>query len=75
MSYINIYQGMRLCNTPGPENLEIIIYNIKENKLLHIKDENWPNSDQAGWLDVDKFLVIEAKKEEAFFPTFFNSLI
>ena len=48
MSYINIYQGMRLCNTPGPENLEIIIYNIKENKLLHIKDENWPNSDQAG---------------------------
>ena len=36
---------MRLCNTPGQENLEIIIYNIKEHNPLHIKDENWPDGD------------------------------
>ena len=42
---------MRLCNTPRQENLEIIIYNIKEHKPLHSKDENWPDSDPSKWSD------------------------
>ncbi|CAH3174467.1 unnamed protein product [Porites evermanni] len=41
------YSSMRLCNTPRQENLEIIIYNIKEHKPLHSKDENWPDSDPS----------------------------
>ena len=36
---------------PRQENLEIIIYNIKEHKPLHIKDENWPDSDPSKWSD------------------------
>lgn len=58
---------MRLCNMPRQENLEIIIYNIKEHKPLHIKDEFGLTvihpSDQ-----MVSTLVIVAKQGEAFFP-------
>lgn len=57
---------------PRQENLEIIIYNIKEHKPLHIKDENWPDSDPPSDQMVST-LVIVAKQGEAFFLTPFSS--
>lgn len=65
---------MRLCNTPGQENLEIIIYNIKEHKPLHISRMKIGltvihPSDQLSTL------VIVAKQGEAFFLTPFSSFL
>lgn len=54
---------------PRQENLEIIIYNIKEHKPLHIKDENWPDSDPPSDQMVST-LVIVAKQGEAFLSFF-----
>lgn len=58
---------MRLCNMPRQENLEIIIYNIKEHKPLHIKDENCPDSDPSKWSD-GKYSCNRSETRRGLFP-------
>lgn len=58
---------MRLCNTSRQENLEIIIYNIEEHKPLHIKDENWPDSDPPKWSD-GKYSCNRSETRRGLFP-------